>query len=152
MLRHRCASRADDLSPRAIGCHRYQHWRRALNRIATDNSWREDSNSLVSNQADKSSQTWSIQSIKVKTWSVEILISKNKMKPSVYLENYKVFVCGVENLFFESNREWIATLKMGLNLPYHGKATLSRKLFWNILKLEFAKYVFHSCIRRPRWQ
>ena len=51
------------------------------------------------------------------------------MKPSVYLENYKVFVCGVENLFFESNREWIAKLKMGLNLPDLGKQRLVGNFF-----------------------
>ena len=60
---------------------------------------------------------------------IEILISENKKKPSIYLENYKVFVCGVENLFFESNREWIAKLKMGLNLPDLGKQRLVGNFF-----------------------
>ena len=53
------------------------------------------------------------------------------MKPSIYLENYKVVVCRVENLLSESNREkfWIAKLKMGLNLPDLGKQRLVGNFF-----------------------
>ena len=97
-------------------------WRlttRALNRIATDNSWRfkHDSNSKWRPEVSKS--------------KIEILISENKKKPSIYLENYKVFVCRVENLLSESNREkfWIAKLKMGLNLPDLGKQRLVGNFF-----------------------
>ena len=62
---------------------------------------------------------------------VEILISENKKKPSIYLENYKVFVCRVENLLSESNQEkfWIAKLKMGPILPDLGKQRLVKNFF-----------------------
>ena len=62
---------------------------------------------------------------------IEILISENKKKPSIYLENYKVFVCRVENLLSESNREkfWKAKLKMGLNLSDLGKQRLVGNFF-----------------------
>ena len=53
------------------------------------------------------------------------------MKHSIYLENYKAFVCEVENFLSESNREkfWITKLKMGLNLPDLGKQRLVRNFF-----------------------